>query len=268
MTFSIATLNQLNDIFILVQKTIKEIYPNFYNNEVVDFFIEHHSKDNIKKDILDKKVYNLFVENNMVGTGCYKENIITRVYVDPDHQNKGYGTYIIKELENIIIKNSKEIYLDASLPAIKLYEKLGYKTVEHKSIPLINNKLLVYEIMSKRINKPFGKINYNNKVFYSLSNTNNGEVNSETIFHYFHDEDIIWANYAGGFIAKGYLVGTCDLEGNLDFYYQHININNKIKLGKCHSIPVVLENGKIELHEAWQWLIDDKSSGKSIIIEK
>ena len=53
----------------------------------------------------------------------------------------------------------------------------------------------------------------------------------------------------------------------LDFTYQHLNIKKEIKIGKCHSIPVVLKDNCIELHEQWQWLNGDHSKGASILIE-
>lgn len=56
-------------------------------------------------------------------------------------------------------------------------------------------------------------------------------------------------------------------QGVLDFYYQHVNKQGQLRIGKCHSIPHVLENYKLELHEEWQWLNGDKSTGSSIIIE-
>lgn len=37
--------------------------------------------------------------------------------------------------------------------------------------------------------------------------------------------------------------------------------------GTCNSRPELLKNGKIRLHEEWQWTSGDKSKGKSILEE-
>ena len=37
--------------------------------------------------------------------------------------------------------------------------------------------------------------------------------------------------------------------------------------GTCKSKPEILENGKIRLHESWEWASGDKSKGQSIIEE-
>ena len=110
-------------------------------------------------------------------------------------------------------------------------------------------------------------INYNGKTFTSSANSANGEVSGDTIFHYYQSEQIVWAEYAGGDIKKGYLIGLSDQNGNLDFTYQHINKDLEIKIGKCRSTPVVRENSKLELREEWQWLSGDQSKGTSTIVE-
>ena len=44
----------------------------------------------------------------------------------------------------------------------------------------------------------------------------------------------------------GHLIGSVAKNGELDFYYTHINTNNQLKVGKCHSFPRILDNGKLE----------------------
>ncbi|WP_267890506.1 hypothetical protein [Paenibacillus bouchesdurhonensis] len=38
--------------------------------------------------------------------------------------------------------------------------------------------------------------------------------------------------------------------------------------GKCHSRPILLPSGKLQLHEEWQWTCRDYSKGRSIIEEQ
>ncbi|MCH2045417.1 MAG: hypothetical protein MK212_14970 [Saprospiraceae bacterium] len=109
-------------------------------------------------------------------------------------------------------------------------------------------------------------INLNNKKFKALSNSSNGEVGEETYFHYYQKKDIIWAEYQGGDIIKGTLVGKI-IHDQLEFSYQHINHERKVMTGNCTSVPLVLENGKIQLEETWQWTCGDFSSGTSTLVE-
>ena len=131
MKYVKATNDLIESVCNLVQNTIKTVYPKYYPLEVVDFFCELHSKENITNDISSGNLYVLYDNDILVGTGSFRENHITRVYVSPEHQGRGYGTYIINQLEKSIKGSFDVAVLDASLPAVMLYEKLGYKTVKH-----------------------------------------------------------------------------------------------------------------------------------------
>ena len=81
-----------NAIYGMVQDTIKIVYPKYYLPEIVDMFCEYHNKENISEDIKSEITYVLLENNKIIGTGTIKENHITRVYVLPDFQGKGYQT--------------------------------------------------------------------------------------------------------------------------------------------------------------------------------
>ncbi len=110
-------------------------------------------------------------------------------------------------------------------------------------------------------------INYNNKTFVPVSNTENGETSSETVFLYKQVDNILTSEYSGGKIKKGHLIGLVDEFGNIEMRYHQINENGELMTGKCKSKPEILENGKIRLYESWQWTSGDKSKGESVIEE-
>jgi hypothetical protein len=110
-------------------------------------------------------------------------------------------------------------------------------------------------------------INYNNKTFRSASNSNNGEASRETLFYYKQDGNNVSASCQGGGIVDGHLSAMADENGQLTMRYQHINIYGIFMTGTCISIPEILPNGKIRLHEQWQWTCGDYSKGESIVEE-
>ena len=111
------------------------------------------------------------------------------------------------------------------------------------------------------------KFNLDGKIFRSIANTDNGEVDCETVFYYQQDNDIISADYHGGSILKGHLIGKQLKTGQLKFFYHHLNDEGEIMIGKCLSTPEVTSEGKIKFLEKWQWLSGDLSVGESEIIE-
>ncbi|RYY49871.1 MAG: n-acetylglutamate synthase [Chitinophagaceae bacterium] len=110
-------------------------------------------------------------------------------------------------------------------------------------------------------------INYNDKYFRASSNTSNGETSHDTVFHYKQDYNVISAEYTGGKIIKGQLLGVVDEAGNLEFSYQQVNDKEEIMTGVCKSRPEWLPNGKLRLHEKWRWTSGDFSEGESVLDE-
>ena len=110
-------------------------------------------------------------------------------------------------------------------------------------------------------------MNYNNRKFRPVSNSENGEVSNDMIFHYKQAGNILTCNYQELKILKGHLIGLVDDNGNIEMKYHQINQNGELMTGICFSTPEVLGNGKIRLVEEWQWTSGDKSKGKSILEE-
>lgn len=257
----------LDTIKNITSETIQAIYPHYYTKGAVDFFINHHSCENISADIESGKIFIAEIDKIAVGTVTIKDIEICRLFVLPDYQRHGYGRALLEFSEKSISKKSKKIRLDASLPAKEIYLNRGYKEIESHSILTLNGDYLCYDIMEKNSILPSMMLNYDGKIFIPKINTENGEVDNQTIFKYHQNESVVWAEYIGGDIIRGNIIGTVSEQGVLDFYYQHVNKQGQLRIGKCHSVPYVLENYKLELHEEWQWLNGDKSAGSSIITE-
>ncbi len=110
-------------------------------------------------------------------------------------------------------------------------------------------------------------INYNDRRFRPVRNSANGETSSETIFHYEQEGNILTSSYSGGRIRSGHLIALVDDEGCIDMRYHQVNDRGELMTGVCRSIPEVMPNGKIRLHETWQWTSGDGSTGNSVLEE-
>lgn len=152
MEFKLANNQDMEQVYELVQETIKIVYPKYYLKEIIEMFCEYHSHENVLKDIKDLNTYILMDNNELIGTGTKKENHITRVYILPKYQNKGYGTFVMTQLEEMIKERYDYVVIDASLPACRLYSHLGYQTVDHGIWECKNGVIQVYEIMNKQLN--------------------------------------------------------------------------------------------------------------------
>ncbi|NGP90220.1 n-acetylglutamate synthase [Fodinibius halophilus] len=110
-------------------------------------------------------------------------------------------------------------------------------------------------------------INYDGRCFRSVKNSENGEVDGKTIFYYHQQGDIVWADYRGGGVQRGTLIAKVVNNHCLDMRYSHINSKGELMTGRCFSTPEQLNDGRLRMHEKWQWTCGDRSEGESIIEE-
>lgn len=110
-------------------------------------------------------------------------------------------------------------------------------------------------------------MDYNNKAFRPIKNSANGETNTDTVFEYEQNGNLLTSEYRGGQVIKGHLIGLVDEAGNIEMRYHQVNLKGELMTGICSSKPQIMKNGKIRLHETWQWTSGDLSKGKSILEE-
>jgi hypothetical protein len=111
------------------------------------------------------------------------------------------------------------------------------------------------------------KINYHGRKFRGISNTPNGQVSGDTIFHYTQSGNKLIATYTGGSILDGHMIGHVHEDNSLEFVYHHIDDAGVLKSGRCKSTAEILNDGRIRLHESWEWTNGGDGKGSSVIEE-
>lgn len=110
------------------------------------------------------------------------------------------------------------------------------------------------------------EIDIDGRVFAGVSNSADGEVGQATVFAYHQDGDVIWAEYGGGAVMRGYLVGT-RTGATLHFRYAHLGVDGQTSGGVCESAIEVLDDGRVRFHESWTWE-SRHGSGTSVVEER
>lgn len=111
-------------------------------------------------------------------------------------------------------------------------------------------------------------INYNNRIFAVVSNSENGILDPDTTFAYHQDERVVSCIYISKQVIKGHLLALVGDNGELDMRYHQVNRDGEIMTGTCFSTPEILPDGRIRLHENWKWTSGDYSEGSSILEER
>jgi hypothetical protein len=85
-----------------------------------------------------------------------------------------------------------------------------------------------------------------------VETSTNGVVKEETVFVFSQTNDQVHAEYAGGRIAKGFLVGKIR-NGELHFSYCQLQMDGRLDNGISTCILSTSPEGKITLTEHFEW---------------
>lgn len=148
----LAEIKELESVLQITRDTISKIYSHYYAIGVVDFFLKHHSRENVLSDIENGIVWLLEEDGCMVGTVTIKENAVNRLFVLPKYQSQGYGSQLMDFAEAKIAEKFNCVHLDSSLAAKEMYLKRGYKETKTCRISADNGDILIYDEMEKPVN--------------------------------------------------------------------------------------------------------------------
>ncbi|KMQ51700.1 hypothetical protein CHISP_1457 [Chitinispirillum alkaliphilum] len=240
----------------IIHRTTLESYTSFYPQEAIDYFISHHSGENISKDIANGNAVCLLKENEIVGTGILVGSAVKRVFVLPEYQGSGFGTMIMDYLETKARERNLEfLYLHSSLPARRFYHGKGYKALTFLSIEVGNGKTLDYYHMGKKLTQSAVKPEWNLDRLSFKVVKNEGpeaEVDLHTTFTFYQKDEMVSGKYFGGQIAEGELIGYVD-GSSLVYHYEQVNLSGDISSGISRNIIHRSDNGKIRLTDTWEW---------------
>ena len=109
-------------------------------------------------------------------------------------------------------------------------------------------------------------ISLDGRVFADVTVGHQGDVGADTRFDYREEPDgTVHARYGGGSVRLGYLVGIRSGD-QLEFRYSHVTMDGQIAAGRCTSRIEVSTDGRLRMHESWEWT-SRVGSGTSIVEE-
>lgn len=100
-------------------------------------------------------------------------------------------------------------------------------------------------------------------VFAPVADQAPGQVGRETRFEYHERDGRVWAEYSGGDVVTGYLVGTRAAD-TVDFRYVQLRTDGTTAAGHCVSVVTQLPDGRLRLEETWAWE-SQEGSGTSTV---
>lgn len=106
------------------------------------------------------------------------------------------------------------------------------------------------------------QFNLNGLKMNAIQTDPEGVIGAETIFEFSQNDNIVLAEYSGGRIRKGYLVGII-AGSNLNFRYCQVQMDNQLDGGES-DCELRLKDGLIQIIENFSWE-SRQGSGQNII---
>jgi hypothetical protein len=109
---------------------------------------------------------------------------------------------------------------------------------------------------------------YDGKVFASTVTADTAGIGGGGPIGRYHQRgDLVWAEFAGGKVRHGSLVGVRDADGRLRLAYCQVLEDGTVICGDCISTPERLADGRIRLREVWRRYSPRAEDGVSVIDE-
>lgn len=123
--------NDAENASLLIRKTLKEINSIDYPSEFIDYLCELYSPERLK-NLSKKRLFMVAEEDKKIfGTITLENTYLGVLFIHPEKLNKGIGTLLMNEIEQIARDNNiKKIKLNSSITAKTFYLKLGYKLIQ------------------------------------------------------------------------------------------------------------------------------------------
>ena len=114
------------DVCRIVRSTILQVYPRHYPQAVVDEFIKSNDPQTILADIDRGCVYYIRCGVSAVGTVTVRSDLISRLYVLPLYQGRGFGEALLEFAESRVVQLYKKAWLEAVPSSESFYLRHGY----------------------------------------------------------------------------------------------------------------------------------------------
>jgi hypothetical protein len=88
-----------------------------------------------------------------------------------------------------------------------------------------------------------------------------------TVARYRQDGDLVWADFTGGTVRRGAVIGRCGPDGTLRLAYAMVLATGEVISGHTVNIPQWCADGQLVLREEWERFGKHAETGVSYLEE-
>lgn len=138
------------EIMNLIHKYAQQLCGKYYPEGTEDFLCRYYSRQRIQGLIETGGIWILQQDIRIIGTEMIEENRISELFVLPQKREENLNK-LICETENFMKGNHESAFFEVMLPNVDVYEKMGYRTIRHEAMTQLNDRVLTWVIMEKKL---------------------------------------------------------------------------------------------------------------------
>ena len=110
---------------------------------------------------------------------------------------------------------------------------------------------------------PTRKFSLDKRIFTPVDNSTGGLVDARTRFHFWQNGDAFFADYFGGDVREGHIIGrfTSDRTGTM--LYHCLTKDRRLKAGRAVATFNLSDEGRASMALEWVWVSGADGSGTS-----
>lgn len=111
------------------------------------------------------------------------------------------------------------------------------------------------------------RLSLDNRVFVPVINSEGGLVDERTRFHFWQNGDAFFADYYGGDVREGHIIGRFTGPRTGQMLYHCLTKSRELKAGRAVASFTLAEDGRLGMDLDWTWISGADETGTSRYVE-
>lgn len=107
------------------------------------------------------------------------------------------------------------------------------------------------------------RFSLDNRVFVPVDNSTGGIVDARTRFHFWQDGDAFYADYFGGDVREGHIIGRFTGPRTGQMLYHCMTVDRQLKAGRALATFHLSDAGRASMTLDWRWISGGDENGRS-----
>lgn len=125
-----STTTDTQHVFNLVTRSVRQLAPVPYDQDVVDTWMVGRVADDYQADCAERSLWIAEIDQNPVGFSHGIQGEVMRLFVDADYIGVGAGAGLMKRaLQDALPNGTGKVRIEATLNAVPFYKKWGFSEI-------------------------------------------------------------------------------------------------------------------------------------------